>query len=619
MTGLIKIHAFNTQKDIEDIKKVKDIIGCLKSLFFQFFRHPLKDIKKSIQMESIQIETDRFKAFYLRSTANVVVEYKSEESLGELGIDRYLATSFVDHPQPSEQINKIVENLIEQTNGDFRKVNMVLQIHGYNTSEKSFCESCLITAKKAKEIHTGSDEILLFLGYRWPSDKISANGLLATLSRSVLPLWLQIWGSLGVARLALDFWNYISNNKFRYLDLSYYLQHPWQNNFFDWDILGFLPIPILFIFRCTAIFVPIITVLMLMRASGYFQDSYRAIHYGVPDLVQFFRVFDYLAKKSLESKGINNIENNRIRLSFVAHSMGAFVTTNLIRILSDVFDNKNNGNTLSVIDEEEQCYAPSSPDIGSFFTLNRMILVSPDIPINTILLERSNFLGSSLVRFKESYLFSNRADMILLLFSTVANYLSFPSRSPQMGYRLGNLGIDHYSKTQKWWRPITSRLKWLINLLSFKSNMSINHGKYKMQEFSLVTGKQDYSQSILRYLIIGMQDKNLLDKDSKDIEEQPFLAQKFTYFDCTDYLRRKILDIKGGFEIVDFLDYTLLSFHAGFTHSGYFDSKKCPETHEAIYTIACQGYDKFAKTDNGKAMLAGKHEIKVLRPDHDKS
>jgi hypothetical protein len=579
MTGLIKIHAFNTKQDIKE-----------------------------------SIQTDRFKAFYLRSTANVVVESKSEESLVKLGINEYLTDSFVDHDQPSEQIKEIVENIIKQTDGDLRKVSIVFQIHGYNTSEKSFCESCLITAQKASKIHAKSDEILLFLGYRWPSDKFSANGLLSTLSRSVLPLWLQIWGGFGVVRLALDFWNNISSTKFQYLDLNYYLQHSWKGNIFDWNILDFLPVPILFVFRCTAIFVPIIIILMLMRASGYFQDSYRATNYGVPDLVQFFRVFDYLVHENLKSKGINNIKNNRIDLSFVAHSMGGFVTTNLIRILSDVFDNNNN--TLSVIDEEEKCYEPGSPDIGKFFTLNRMILVSPDIPINTILLERSNFLGSSLVRFKESYLFSNRADMVLLLFSTVANYLSFPSRDPQMGYRLGNLGIDRYYTPQKWWRPIIKRLIWPVKLFrQFTSKVSIDYSKYKMEGFSLAKEKQDYSSSVLRYLIIGMQDKNLLDKENRDIDEQPFLAQKFTYFDCTDYLRRKVLNIKGGFEVVDFLDYTLLTFKAGFTHGGYFDSKKCAETHEAIYQIACQGYEKFAETKNGQDILAGKHEIKVLRPD----
>jgi hypothetical protein len=581
MTGLIKIYTFNTKPDVE----------------------------KSIQ-------TDRFKAFYLRSTANVVVERKSEESLEQLGIDKYLTYSFINHDKPSDQIKEIVENIIRQTNSDLRKVSIVLQIHGYNTSEKSFCESCLITAKKAEEIHCkSSDEVLLFFGYRWPSDKFSANGLLSTLSRSILPLWLQLWGSCGVFRLLIDLWNYVSDRKFQYLDFGYYFQKLWRNNIFDWNILDWIPIPALFIFRCTTLFVPLIIILMFMRASGYFQDSYRAINYGVPDLVQFFRVFDYWVKASPKAIEINAIENNRINLSFVAHSMGGFVTTNLIRILSDVFDNKNDSNTLSVIDEGQHSSFSESSDIGGVFTLNRMILVSPDIPINTILLERSNFLGSSLVRFKESYLFSNRADMILLLFSTVANYLSFPSCTPQMEYRLGNLGVDNYRKDRKWWKPITTRIKVLIALFSFNSKSSIDYSKYVAEEFSLVKEAQDCSISILRYLIIGMKDEDLLGDKDKSIKRQPFLAQKFTYFDCTDYLRRKILDIKGGFEIVDFIDYTLLSFKAPFTHSGYFDSNKCPETHEAIYYIACQGFDKFAETENGQAILEGKHEIKVLKSD----
>lgn len=589
MSGLIKIFAFSTSPDIN----------------------------KSIQ-------TDKFKAFYLRSTANLVVERKDDKSkenkheknLKNLG---YLTSSFYDHEQPSEQIKKIVANIIEQTNGDLRRVNMILRIHGYNTSEEDFCKSCLNTAIEIKAIHGDNDQILLFFGYRWPSETISLNRLLSTLSRFVLPLWLQIWGSIGAVRLLIDLFNYISAKRFhytQYLDLQYYLQHPGWSNSLDWGVIDLLPISVLFIFRCTTIFVPFIITLMLMRGSEYFQDSYRAINHGVPDLVQFFRVFDYCIKTNLRIVENKNIENNRINLSFVAHSMGAFITTNLVRILSDVFDNKNDSNTLSVIDEDNSSYASGSSDIGGFFTLNRMILVAPDIPINTVLLERSNYLGSSLVRFKESYLFSNRADMVLLLFSTVANYLSFPSCTPKRGYRLGNLGVDHCRTNQKRWLPIIIRIRTLFYTLSFKEKVE-NNSKYKMREFSQIKLQDNNNDefSVLGYLIIGMQNENLLDKkNSENIQQQPYLAQKFTYFDCTDYLRRKVLNIKGNFETVDFFDYTFLSFFYTFMHNGYFESEKCFETHDAIYTIACQGFDHFSNTDNGKEILRGDCEIKVLRP-----
>jgi Alpha/beta hydrolase of unknown function (DUF900) len=587
MSGLIKIFAFNTNPNIS---------------------------------ESIQV--NKFKAFYLRSTANSVVERSDDESEKDLKDLKYLTDSFVDHQQPSEQIRKIVANIIEQTNGDLRKVNIILKIHGYNTSEKDFCENCLNTAIKIEEdIFDNSDQILLFFGYRWPSEPISPNRLLSTLSRFILPLWLQILGGIGVFRLLIDLFNYVSAKRFNWsqcLDWQYHIQRLEWNNFSDWNVMELLPIPILFVFRIATICVPFIITLMGLRGSEYFQDSYRAINHGVPDLVQFFRVFDYCIKTNSRIAEINTIENNRINLSFIAHSMGAFITTNLIRILSDVFDNKNDSNTLSVIDEDNLSYATGSPDIGGFFTLNRLILVAPDIPVNTVLLERSNYLGSSLVRFRESYLFSNRADMVLLLFSTVANYLSFPSCSPKRGYRLGNLGVGHYRTNPRKWQQIITRLKTLASIFSLKEK-ALNNSKYKIEEFSQISilkGDKNDESSVLNYLVVGVDNENLWDKETskQNIQQQPYLAQKFTYFDCTDYLRRKILSIKGNFEVIDLIDYTLLSLKLPFTHNGYFDNKECPETHDAIYSIACQGFNQFSHTDNGKKILRGDCEIKVLRP-----
>jgi hypothetical protein len=592
MSGLIKIFAFKTDKDVGE-----------------------------------SIQTEKFKAFYLRSTANSVVEQenRSNDDKNDDGfkkIKNYLTNSLFDDEKPSEQIKKIVANIIEQTNGDLRKVSMILRIHGYNTSEEDFCKNCLNTAIEIKRIYEedNDDRILLFFGYRWPSEKISLNRLLSTLSRFILPLWLQLWGILGAGRLLIDLLDYISAKRFiwiQFLDWQYYIQHLGWNNFSDWSAIDLLLIPILFIFRCTIIFVPFIITLMLLRGSEYFQDSYRAINHGVPDLVQFFRVFDYCIKTNSRIIKNNTIKNNRINLSFVAHSMGAFITTNLIRILSDVFDNKNDTNTLSVIDEDNSSYASGSPDIGGFFTLNRLILVAPDIPVNTVLLERSNYLGSSLVRFRESYLFSNRADIVLLLFSTVANYLSFPSCTPKRGYRLGNLGIDYCYTNQKRQQPIITRMKTLVSIFSLKKNV-LNNSKYKAEEFnqvSLSQSKEDRKTNVLNHLIIGMKNESFLEEESNNnIQQQPYLAQKFTYFDCTDYLRRKKINIKGNFEVVDFIDYTLLSYYYAFMHNGYFESEECSETHDAIYSIACQGFDRFSLTDNGKKILQGNCEIKVLRP-----
>lgn len=588
-----------------------------------------------------------FQAFYLRSTAQIFVEDQGEEDLQRLGILKLRSNAtlftwllfqrvndlphiiflknalsgkiYLDREKSSQKIKNIVDSAIKKNISDLRKIHIIFQIHGYNTSEQEFYEACQKTAATIKEIHGQNSDTLLFFGYRWPSDKISSNGLLATLSRSILPLWLQYCGLIGIARLAIDLWNFISGTVFQTTNLHYYIHLLRIHDIFNWDIrLLFIIIGLLF-FRFTSILAIAIITLIIMRASGYFQDSYRAINHGVPDLVQFFRVFDYWIRQDPKFMGVNSNNGNRIKLSFIAHSMGCFVTTNLIRILSDVFDNKNDNNTLSVIDEENQSYESISSHIGSFFTLNRMVLVSPDIPINTILLERSNYLGSSLIRFKESYLFSNQADVVLLLFSTVANYLSFSSRTPQMGYRLGNVGVHHHMN-QKWWRSIMTRFKLLITAFSFDSKSTIDYSKYKEKRFDLINIQQETSTacpfSVLEYLIIGVQHTKLFTRGREEIQKQPFLAQKFTYFDCTDYLRRrvKIINTTRGLETLDLFDYFALVFQHSFTHGGYFDSKKCPETHEAIYRIACQGFDKFSDTTTGQEIISGQHEIKVLRP-----
>ena len=181
-------------------------------------------------------------------------------------------------------------------------------------------------------------------------------------------------------------------------------------------------------------FAPIFTI-VLLRFVVYFRDNYRANNFGTPDLVELIRQIDNaLTKDSLESK--ESWRKTRIKLSFIGHSMGGFVVTNTVRILSDVFDSESVG-TMSTADPQKK----PSPNIGNVFCLSRLVLVSPDIPAETIISGRANFLQSSLRRFEEAYLFSNEGDMALRLASTAANYFSYPSRTQNGGYRLGNVTV----------------------------------------------------------------------------------------------------------------------------------------------------------------------------------
>ena len=118
----------------------------------------------------------------------------------------------------------------------------------------------------------------------------------------------------------------------------------------------------------------------------------------------------------------------RVNLSFLGHSMGGLVITNVVRILSDVFDRGS------------IAQHPSS-EIGHTLRLGRLILASPDIPVLSVVSSRANGLASSLRRFDEAYLFSNEGDLALKLASTAANYISFPSAHHHHGHRLGSIAL----------------------------------------------------------------------------------------------------------------------------------------------------------------------------------
>ena len=81
----------------------------------------------------------------------------------------------------------------------------------------------------------------------------------------------------------------------------------------------------------------------LLRATVYFRDTYRATNYGAPDLIEIIRQIDHaIIKHDLLANAASGMKARiRIRiglqLSFIGHSMGGFVVTNAIRVLSDLF------------------------------------------------------------------------------------------------------------------------------------------------------------------------------------------------------------------------------------------------------------------------------------------
>lgn len=262
-------------------------------------------------------------------------------------------------------------------------------------------------------------------------------------------------------------------------------------------------------------------------------------------------------------------DNKRIKLTFIGHSMGGYLVTSAIRILSDVFD-LNSVGTLQLTNK-----LPTS-SIGSVFDLQRLVLIAPDIPINTILSGRSNFLRSSLRRFSETYLFSNEGDLALRIASTIANYFSFPARTRESGYRLGNVAIRD------------------------KEGYGIINLNYV---------RQQQHQELLHTLFVDSfnMDKSLAkiqeEYHIKETEDHEEIANLFTYLDCTDYTdqttklnskKRRVLTLQKWRWEPRWIYYVRLTvaYALGIkdTHGGYFQGQF---SQQAIYRLAFLGFDGF--------------------------
>ena len=175
--------------------------------------------------------------------------------------------------------------------------------------------------------------------------------------------------------------------------------------------------------------------------------------------------------------------------------MGGLIVTNAIRVLSDVFDPAA---ILTRLSGRKRPAAPAGEEVvsgalGHVFTLMRFVLVSPDIPAETLLADRANFLASSLRRFREAYLFSNEGDEVLRMISTTVNYFTFPTSRRTYGYRLGNVEI----LTSGFEKPIKGNL--------------------------------------LDVLRVGTKTLSALSAETTRAGHPSSVAKAFTYFDCTDY------------------------------------------------------------------------------------
>ncbi|MBH8577435.1 alpha/beta hydrolase [Nostocaceae cyanobacterium CENA369] len=506
--------------------------------------YKIYEIKKTNQ-ESIP-------GYLVVSTAKLNVETEEENSsrnLTQITHREFFNTNRGEAEFSTENmIKKITKNLESSSEPE-----IIINIHGYSSTPSDTEIGC---RNIYDYINTNIQQPnkYVFIGYRWPSENPVQTDESGSFIQKVinsfssLPILLAINLGLGLtisilSTISLLFFNFYKNINISIFTISLILSGIVSSTIFT---------------------------LILLRLSTYFRDIYRASNYGVIDLIELLRQLDYNVKLP---------PHKRIKLSFIGHSMGCFVVTNVIRILSDIFDVKS-------INKK-----PDS-DIGNVFRLGRLVLVAADIPVESILPGRANFLRSSLRRCEEAYVFCNEGDLALRFTSTAANYFSFPARTRISGYRLGNITVKHFNNKKD----------------------SVGHiPRYGV--INLV--KQDYEQACrfdnpYKYLEIrsSNSEHRSLQEISQISEQEIQPADLFSYFDCTDYKDERskqvgIVSCAIKKPAINFGDYIFLTWafiqksinsrdpQGVDTHTGYFEGNF---SQKAIYELAFLGFDSFLES-----------------------
>ena len=300
---------------------------------------------------------------------------------------------------------------IAQILADGTNPNLVVMVHGFNNPYPAVIgmyTGAAVAIDKDDKIRQG--EGLVCMGYRWPSEKMGTP-------------WRGTWTRCRPFRHGCS----MSAWCLRWCrSCSFTLPDP-----------STLPIEMFGVFRHSG-FDHVVTMVgltlaglvitaALLRAIVYFRDTYRATNYGVPGLVQIIRAIDTELGK-LQGRG----GQNDVQLSFIGHSMGGFVVTNTIRVLSECV--RAAGFRLEFVrsvsyPEDEAADAP--PAHRQRFVLKRFVLASPDIPAETLLSTGEISSLPALSHFDEAYLFCNEGDEVLRQISTLANYFMFPTKSQQ--------------------------------------------------------------------------------------------------------------------------------------------------------------------------------------------
>jgi pimeloyl-ACP methyl ester carboxylesterase len=473
---------------------------------------------------------------------------------------------------------------------------IVIAIHGYGTLKKDAEDRYKKMYHYAKQICPAQTTV--FFGYHWPSEKPTGDPSIA--NESLGNKLQNAWNSLPL----LLSWILRGGLAITLISSIYLL--------FTLPLKGLIVLILVLSFGS---FSALIT-LILLRLSTYFRDNYRATNFGVLDLVELVRQLDQAITEE-DPTGSFEKGDKKIKLSFIGHSMGGFVVTNTIRILSDVFD---------------RCSIQKSPTaaIGGVFELERLVLVAPDIPVETVVPSRANFLRSSLRRCQEAYVFANEGDLAVRLASTAANYFSFPSKTRFSGYRLGNLTAKRFGNQGDRNKRTLSQADYGIR------NWTLNH----LSE-PVIDSPYNYleirSSDSEHRLLSEIRSLDRIEKENlEDVQNIP-TADLFTYFDCTDYVDfegepdgtkstlspRGVVSYARKRSALNLMDYVQLSI-AYFVHKppkninvhgGYFDGVF---SQQLMYKLVFVGFKELLGSLNPKSPLP-KGTFQSLPPEQRKA
>jgi hypothetical protein len=335
---------------------------------------------------------------------------------------------------------------------------LTLRTHGYANPARIFYD---FFVDEAEALHIPDpqteartlQEDHLYIGYHWPSEQpITSPGLWQDYWHypAILLKFLFVLSGISgiIGTLLYFFLRLIAIPLLLALETIPGIAEIWQAVRFE----AVAALSIRWHWLIPTVFMLWLLAFLLLRIVVYQRDRYRAIHYGAPDLAEFFWRLDTglnaLNSSSAHPEAImpNPIEEQkplaglRLKVNLVGHSMGGLLLVNVVRILSE--RGKELGGTLEP-DSNLSWDTDKFDDIGDHLELDHLILASPDIPLEFMREGRNNYVRAAMRRCRRIYLMSSDRDTILRYLSAIGNWFTEPSIH-MAGMRLGNVYLKPF-------------------------------------------------------------------------------------------------------------------------------------------------------------------------------